>query len=110
MAFMQPCLTIIADLIGIIGGFLVSVFSLGMNPNLYFSYMVDFLLMKDIAAGLIKSVVFGIIIAVIGCYYGFSVTGGAEGVGKATTSSVVTSIFLIIVANFLFAVIFYFVM
>jgi phospholipid/cholesterol/gamma-HCH transport system permease protein len=108
MTFMQPCLTIIADLVGIIGGLLVSVFSLGMNPNLYFVYLVEYLIMKDIAAGLIKSVVFGIIIAVVGCYYGFSVTGGAKGVGKATTSSVVTSIFLIIVANFFFAVIFYF--
>lgn len=108
MMLMQPCLTIIADLIGIMGGFLVSVFSLDMNPNLYFLYMVDYLVMKDITTGLIKSVVFGIIIAIVGCYYGFSVTGGAEGVGKATTSSVVTSIFLIIVANFVFAVTFYF--
>jgi len=110
MTFMQPCLTVIADLVGILGGFLVAVFSLGMNPHLYFSYMVDFLLMKDISAGLIKSIVIGMIIAVVGCYYGLSVSGGAEGVGKATTSSVVTSIFLIIVANFLFAVIFYFLM
>ena len=108
MILMQPCLTIIADLVGIIGGFLVSTLSLGMNANLYFVYMVDYLVMKDITAGLIKSAVFGAIIALVGCYYGFSVTGGAEGVGKATTSSVVTSIFLIIVANFVFAVIFYF--
>jgi len=108
MILMQPCLTIIADLVGIIGGFLVSTLSLGMNANLYFVYMVDYLVMKDITAGLIKSAVFGAIIALVGCYYGFSVTGGAEGVGKATTASVVTSIFLIIVANFVFAVIFYF--
>jgi phospholipid/cholesterol/gamma-HCH transport system permease protein len=108
MTLMQPCLTIIADLVGILGGFLVSVFSLKMNPGLYFVYMVDYLVMKDITAGLIKSVVFGAIIAVVGCHYGFSVTGGAEGVGKATTASVVTSIFLVIAANFIFAVIFYF--
>ena len=109
MALMQPCLTIIADLVGIFGGFLVSVFSLKMNPHLYFVYMIEYLLMKDITAGLIKSVVFGSIIAVVGCHYGFSVSGGADSVGKATTASVVTSIFLVIVANFAFAVIFYFV-
>lgn len=109
MLIMQPCLTAIADLIGIMGGWLVSVFSLGMNPRLYFTYMVDYLVMQDITAGLIKSAVFGIIIALVGCYYGFSVRGGAEGVGKSTTSSVVTSIFLIIVANFVFAAIFYFI-
>ncbi len=109
MLLMQPCLTIIADLVGIMGGFLVSTLSLDMNPNLYFLYMVDFLVMKDITTGLIKSAVFGAIIALVGCYYGFSVTGGAEGVGKATTSSVVSSMFLIIVANFVFAIIFYFI-
>lgn len=109
MTLMQPCLTIIADFIGIIGGFLVSVSSLDITPHLYFLYMADYLVLKDITTGLIKSVVFGAIIALIGCYYGFSVTGGAEGVGRATTSSVVTSIFLVICANFVFAVTFYFV-
>lgn len=108
MILMQPCLTIAADLMGILGGLLVSVFSLGMSPNLYFRSLIEFLVMKDITAGLMKSVVFGAIIALVGCHYGFSVTGGAEGVGKATTSSVVTSIFLVIVANFVFAVVFYF--
>ncbi len=80
-----------------------------MSPNVYFRSLIEFLVMKDITAGLIKSVVFGAIIALVGCHYGFSVGGGAEGVGKATTSSVVTSIFLVILANFFFAVVFYFV-
>jgi phospholipid/cholesterol/gamma-HCH transport system permease protein len=107
MAFMQPCLTIIADLVGIFGGFMVSVFGLKMNPHLYFVYLIEHLLMKDITAGLIKSVVFGAIIAIVGCHFGFSVSGGADSVGKATTASVVTSIFMVIAANFVFAVIFY---
>ncbi|UCD58940.1 MAG: ABC transporter permease [Candidatus Hydrogenedentota bacterium] len=108
MMVMQPCLTMIADLVGIAGGFLISIWSLDINPNLYYRYTVDYLVIRDIVTGLIKSVVFGIIIAVVGCHYGFSVTGGAEGVGKATTSAVVTSIFLIIVADCIFTALFYF--
>jgi phospholipid/cholesterol/gamma-HCH transport system permease protein len=108
MTFMQPCLTLIADLAGIIGGLIVALYALDMTYHQYYGYMVDFMLLKDIFTGLIKSVAFGIIIALVGCYYGFSVTGGAEGVGRVTTSSVVTSIFLIIVADLLFTSIFYF--
>jgi phospholipid/cholesterol/gamma-HCH transport system permease protein len=64
--------------------------------------------MRDIWTGLVKSVVFGLIIATVGCHEGFSVEGGAEGVGKATTSSVVVSIFLVIFADVLFTVLFYY--
>jgi len=109
MICMQPCLTMIADLVGIAGGMLIGVYSLEMNYNLYYSYTVDYLVMRDIITGLIKSVAFGMIIAMVGCYYGFSVRGGAEGVGRATTSSVVTSIFLIIVADLIFTALFYYV-
>ena len=62
----------------------------------------DALVMRDISTGLMKSVVFGLVITTVGCYEGFSVKGGAEGVGKATTSSVVVSIFLIIFADVIF--------
>ncbi len=109
MMLMQPCLTMIADLVGILGGFVVSIYSLKMDPYQYYDFTVSYLVLRDIFTGLIKSVAFGIIIAVVGCHYGFSVTGGAEGVGKATTSSVVSSIFLIIVADLIFTTIFYFV-
>lgn len=109
MVFMQPCLTMVADLVGIVGGTLISVYSLGLTPEQYYALTVENLMMKDISAGLIKSVAFGVIIAIVGCYYGFSVSGGAEGVGKVTTSSVVTSIFLIIVADLFFTAFFYFV-
>jgi phospholipid/cholesterol/gamma-HCH transport system permease protein len=68
----------------------------------------DSLAMHDISTGLVKSLVFGLIIAKVGCYEGFSVQGGAEGVGKATTSSVVVSIFLIIFADVIFTAIFYY--
>jgi phospholipid/cholesterol/gamma-HCH transport system permease protein len=109
MVFMQPCLTMVADLVGILGGLVVSIYSLGLSPESYYSYTVDFLVLKDILTGLVKSVAFGGIIALVGCYYGFSVSGGAEGVGRATTSSVVTSIFLIIVADLIFTAFFYFI-
>ncbi len=108
MLVMQPCLTMIADLVGIGGGFVISASTLNIDPNMYYNYMVEYLVMKDIFTGLIKSVAFGMIIAVVGCHYGFSVTGGAEGVGRATTSSVVTSIFLIIVADCIFTAFFYY--
>ena len=68
----------------------------------------DALVMRDIWTGLIKSVVFGLIIAKVGCYEGFAVRGGAEGVGKATTSSVVISIFLVIAADVVFTALFYY--
>ena len=68
----------------------------------------DALVMRDISTGLVKSVIFGSIITTVGCHQGFSVQGGAEGVGKATTSSVVVSIFLVIVADLVFTAIFYY--
>lgn len=68
----------------------------------------DALVMRDISTGLVKSVVFGLTITTVGCYQGFSVRGGAEGVGKATTSSVVVSIFLVILADVLFTALFYY--
>lgn len=108
MMVMQPCLTVIADLVGILGSFLLSTYTLGINPQQYYNYTVDYLVMKDILTGVIKSVAFGVIIAMVGCHYGFLVTGGAEGVGRSTTASVVTSIFLIIVADCVFTAVFYF--
>ena len=68
----------------------------------------DSLVMRDIWTGLVKALVFGLIIAKVGCYEGFAVEGGAEGVGKATTSSVVVSIFLVILADVVFTAIFYY--
>lgn len=108
MMLMQPCLTMIADIVGILGGFLASTLNLGLNAHQYYTYTVDFLVMKDILTGLIKSVAFGIIIALVGCHYGFSVTGGAEGVGKATTTAVVRSVTFIIIADLAFTLFFYF--
>ena len=106
--FMLPILTVYADYIGIFGGYLFGVYKLNLGSGLYWRMTYDPLLFKDVFTGLIKSVFFGMIIAIIGCFEGFRVTGGAEGVGRATTLAVVTSFILIIAADCLFTTLFYF--
>ena len=107
MIIMLPCLTVLADVIGMIGGYFVGTLAIGIRPALYIQSTIDSLLMKDILSGLIKSVVFAVIIAMVGCYMAFVVRGGAEGVGKSTMVSVVTSLISIILADCLFTAIFY---
>lgn len=107
MLIMLPCLTLIADFVGIMGGLSFAVFSLKISFIRYVTQTVDALVMKDLITGLIKTLVFAVIVAKVGCYQGFSVKGGAEGVGKATTASVVASIFLIILADLVCTMIFY---
>ena len=106
--FMLPCLTILGNISGIFGGFLVGTGSLHINPDLYMQTTFKYLALKDIYTGLIKSFIFGIIIALIGCYEGLNTKGGSEGVGKATTRSVVISFILIILADCIVTTIFYF--
>jgi phospholipid/cholesterol/gamma-HCH transport system permease protein len=108
MIVMMPCLTILADLSGIVGGAVFEILQLDQNLYTLLIYNRDALHMRDIWTGLVKSIVFGLIITKVGCYEGFSVKGGAEGVGKATTSSVVVSIFLVILADVIFTAIFYY--
>jgi phospholipid/cholesterol/gamma-HCH transport system permease protein len=102
MVVMLPSLTIMADLIGIFGGYTIMVFSLGLNSESYINQTVNGLVLGDIFSGLIKSIAFAFIITIVGCYQGFQVEGGAEGVGRRTTSSVVVSMFLIIAADCFF--------
>jgi len=103
-----PCLTVLGDLVGIIGGFLMGIINLNLSPVQYFNHTINSLQMRDIITGLIKSGIFAWIIAQIGSYEGFLVKGGAEGVGKSTTKAVVSSIFFIILADVIFTAIFYF--
>ncbi|HWU37821.1 MAG TPA: ABC transporter permease [Candidatus Acidoferrum sp.] len=107
MGIMLPCLTTLADVVGILGGVVVAWVSLDIPPENYLNQTFHALLLKDIFSGLIKSWVFAAIIAGVGCYQGFRVEGGAEGVGRRTTASVVASIFLIIAADLLFTLVFY---
>lgn len=96
---MVPCLVMLGDLLGLLGGLAISVSVLDVPANTYFRQAWDSLQGFHVWRGLVKAVLFGGIIGAVGCYRGFQVTGGAEGVGRATTSAVVTSILLIVVAD-----------
>lgn len=94
-------LALIADLCGLIGGYLYSIFALGLDGKQYWFSAMQALGSADLAQGLIKPVVFGIIVATVGCYYGMSARGGTRGVGRATTQSVVAASVLIILTDFM---------
>lgn len=98
--FMLPVLVAVADCVGILGGALVGVWVLDSNQTVYFNKTFDFLELKDIYTGLFKSIIFGGIIAIISCYQGFNTKGGAEGVGLATTRSVVISSIMILISDY----------
>lgn len=97
---MLPILCILADMIGIVGGYFVGVKVLHANPTVYIRRTIDYLELNDIFSGILKAAVFGIIIAVIGCYKGFYTEGGAEGVGKATTGAVVIACMMILISDY----------
>jgi len=97
---MLPILVVFADVIGILGGYLVSVQILGTNPTLYVRRTWDYLESNDIYTGLLKAIIFGVMIATASCYHGFTAQGGAEGVGRATTKAVVLSSLLILISNY----------
>ncbi len=105
--FMMICLTVISDVVGVIGGFMTSVFILGIDAQLYLQNTQASLMMKDFITGLVKAGVFGLLISLIACFLGLRVTGGAEGVGRATTQTVVFSIVALIATDCLFTAFFY---
>ncbi len=108
MLLAVPCVTVVAMFIMIFGGFFASVVVVGVAPAIYIDQTVQSLVEKDLLIGLVKSAFFAIAICWVGVYRGFQVEGGAEGVGRQTTSSVVTAIFLIIIIDLVFTVLFYF--
>jgi phospholipid/cholesterol/gamma-HCH transport system permease protein len=108
VACVTPCLTLFADLMGTLGGCVVAAVSLDLPPVAYFNQVNKVLEMVDIIKGLVKSFVFGLEIAIIGCLRGFQVRGGAESVGWATTSAVVTAIFILTVTDAFFSVLYYY--
>lgn len=110
LTFMLPILTIFANAIGIFGGYLIGVYRLSIRSGLYMNMTFQTLVYKDILTGLIKTVFFGMLIALVACYEGLNVRGGAEGVGKATTRSVVNTFIMIIAADCFFTALFYFLM
>jgi phospholipid/cholesterol/gamma-HCH transport system permease protein len=108
MVVMLPCLTVITDLTAMLGGYLIGTYGVHINPDLYIAKSIEAMVLKDIYTGTSKSVIFAALIALVSCHQGLSVEGGAEGVGKATTQAVVTSIVLIIVVDCLATAVFYY--
>ena len=97
---MLPFLVLVADIIGVLGGYLVSVYKLGFNADTYITNTFEYLETMDVVSGLVKAAVFGYLIALMGCYHGFHSRGGAQGVGKATTNAVVTGAILVLIFNY----------
>src|SRR3954465_5021397 len=103
-----PCLSIVSNFFGVLAGGLFMFFSTRLSPLLYVHYVFNSITLRDVITGLIKSLVFATIIAHVGCLEGFRVRGGPDSVGRSTTSAVVKSTFLVIVADAIFTAIFYF--
>lgn len=97
---MLPLLVVVADIIGIMGGYVVATEKLGFNKAIYLKNTVTYLETEDVVSGLVKAAIFGFLIAFSGCYNGYSASKGAEGVGKATTNAVVTASVLILLFNY----------
>lgn len=98
---MMPLLVLLGDVIGVMGGWLIATTALDYNSVAYLQNTVDFLEVWDVMSGLIKAAVFGFILALMGCYQGFNSSGGAQGVGRATTNAVVSASILILAANYI---------
>jgi phospholipid/cholesterol/gamma-HCH transport system permease protein len=99
-----PLLVLIANSIGIFGGYMLSVYKLGFNASGYLATTREFLVADDFMMALVKAGVFGFFIALMGCYHGFRTEGGAAGVGRATTNAVVSSFILILLSNLMITV------
>ena len=103
-----PLLTLWADTLGILGGFIIGTVKLNILSTLYWKMTTTPLVFKDLASGLLKSIVFAAVICVVSCFEGFRTEGGAEGVGRSTTMAVVASFLLIIIADCFLTAMFYF--
>ena len=107
MLVMVPALTVWADLMGVVGGYVFGLAAAGFTFQTYFKATLDAIVLSDLNTGLIKSALFGLVITAVGCREGFGTGAGAEEVGRSTTSAVVTSIFLVVIVDLIFTVIFY---
>jgi len=109
LVIMVPLLTVFADMIGIVGGYIIGVGKLGISHAMYMKNTWQPLKYKDVYTGLVKSLCFATIICIVSCYEGMTAEGGAEGVGRATTASVVKSFILIIASDCVLTALFYFI-
>ncbi|HEX2252049.1 MAG TPA: ABC transporter permease [Thermoanaerobaculia bacterium] len=104
---MLPALTVLGDFLGILGGMIVAVLQLELTAGLYFNDVVESLTIADVCSGIGKSIFFGYFIAIVGCYNGLHAEGGADGVGRATTNTVVLAAILVLVSDFFLTKLFY---
>ena len=104
---MLPALTAIGDFLGILGGLVIATYTLDLAPGLYMNDVFDSLTLDDVGSGLAKSFFFAYFIAIVGCYNGLTTRGGADGVGRATTNTVVLAAILVLVSDFFLTKIFY---
>jgi len=104
---MLPALTVIGDALGILGGLIVASLTLDLTPGLYVKDVLDTLNFGDVFSGIAKSVFFAYFITMVGCYNGLNTTGGADGVGRATTNTVVLAAILVLVSDFFLTKLFY---
>jgi phospholipid/cholesterol/gamma-HCH transport system permease protein len=104
---MLPLLVLVGDVIGVFGGYVIGVFKLDFNPALYIQKTYNFLEYIDVISGLVKAAVFGFVVTLLGCYMGYHSSGGAQGVGAATTNAVVASAILILILNYLISQLFF---
>jgi phospholipid/cholesterol/gamma-HCH transport system permease protein len=102
-----PLLVVVADLLGVLGGFIIATLKLGFNSGVYLSNTVNFVQTGDVVSGLAKAAVFGLLITLMGCYHGYNSKGGAQGVGAATTSAVVTASVLILAFDYVLTELFF---
>jgi phospholipid/cholesterol/gamma-HCH transport system permease protein len=106
-AIALPLLVLIADIIGVLGGFIIATAKLGFNPHTYLANTISFLQTMDVVSGLAKAAVFGFLVALMGCFHGYNSRGGAEGVGTATTSAVVSASVLILAFDYVLTEMFF---
>lgn len=96
-----PLLVLVADTIGVMGGYLIGTHKLGFNEGSYLTNTFDYLETSDVVSGLVKAAAFGFLVALMGCYHGFHSKGGAQGVGRATTDAVVSASILILISDYI---------
>jgi phospholipid/cholesterol/gamma-HCH transport system permease protein len=102
-----PLLVLVADILGVMGGFIVATAKLGFSAHSYLTNSVNFLQWSDVSLSLVKAAVFGLLVSLMGCYHGFNSRGGAQGVGAATTSAVVSASILILAFDYVLTELFF---
>jgi phospholipid/cholesterol/gamma-HCH transport system permease protein len=102
-----PLLVVVADILGVMGGFIIATLKLGFNTHVYLNNTVDFVRTDDVVSGLVKAAVFGLIISLMGCFQGYNSRGGAQGVGAATTNAVVAASVLILAFDYVLSELFF---